>query len=64
MTKQELNNIIVTRTLARNQFNDDFYNATTLQDLAQAYAKYTGKLEGILDMIELTEHVKEIGLYD
>lgn len=64
MTKQELNNIINTRTLARKQFNADFYNATNLQELVQAYAKYTGKLEGIFDMIELTEHIKEIGLYD
>lgn len=64
MTKQELNNIINTRSLARNQFNSDFYNATTMQDLVQAYAKYTGKLEGILDMVEVTEHIKEIGLYD
>ena len=64
MTKQELNNIINTRALARRQFNTDFYNATNLQELVQAYAKYTGKLEGILDMVELTDHIKEIGLYD
>lgn len=64
MTKEELNNIINTRALARKQFNSDFYNATTMQDLVQAYAKYTGKLEGILDMVELTAHIKEIGLYD
>lgn len=64
MTKQELNNIINTRSLARKQFNSDFYNATNLQELVQAYAKYTGKLEGIIDMVELTELIKEIGLYD
>lgn len=64
MTKQQLNNIINTRTLARNQFNTDFYNATTMQELVQAYAKYTGKLEGLLDLVEVTEHIKEIGLYD
>lgn len=64
MTKQELHDIINTQSLARKQFNSDFYNATNLEDLVQAYAKYTGKLEGILDMIELTEHIKEIGLYD
>lgn len=64
MTKQELNNIINTRTLARKQFNSDFYNAKNLQELVQAYAKYTGKLEGILDMVELTDYIKEIGLYD
>ena len=64
MTKQELNNIINTRALARKQFETDFYNATNLQELIQAYAKYTGKLEGTLDMVELTEHIKEIGLYD
>lgn len=64
MTKQELQNIINARTLARNQFNSDFYNATTMHDLVQTYAKYTGKLEGILDTVELTEHIKEIGLYD
>lgn len=64
MTKQELNNIINARSLARKQFNSDFYSATNLQELVQAYAKYTGKLEGMLDMVELTEHIKEIGLYD
>lgn len=64
MTKQQLNNIINTRTLARNQFNTDFYNATNLKELVQAYAKYTGKLEGLLDLVEVTEHIKEIGLYD
>lgn len=64
MTKQELNNIINTRALARKQFETDFYNATNLQELIQAYAKYTGKLEGLLDMVELTDHIKEIGLYD
>ena len=64
MTKQELNNIINTRALARRQFNTDFYNANNLQELIQAYAKYTGKLEGLLDMVELTDHIKEIGLYD
>lgn len=64
MTKQQLNNIINTRSLARNQFNSDFYNATNLQELVQAYAKYTGKLEGLLDLVEVTEHIKEIGLYD
>lgn len=64
MTKQQLNNIINTQTLARKQFNSDFYNATNLQELVQAYAKYTGKLEGLLVMVQLTEHIKEIGLYD
>lgn len=64
MTKQELNNIINTRALARKQFDTDFYNATNLQELIQAYAKYSGKLEGLLDMVELTDHIKEIGLYD
>lgn len=64
MTKQELNNIINTQSLARKQFNSDFYNAKNLEDLVQAYAKYTGKLEGLLDMVQLTEHIKEIGLYD
>lgn len=64
MTKQQLNNIINTQTLARKQFNSDFYNATNLQELVQAYAKYTGKLEGLLDLVQLTEHIKEIGLYD
>lgn len=64
MTKHELNNIINTHSLARKQFNADFYNATNLEDLVQAYAKYAGKLEGILDMVELTEHIKEIGLYE
>lgn len=64
MTKQELNNIINTQSLARKQFDTDFYNATNLQELIQAYAKYTGKLEGLLDMVELTDHIKEIGLYD
>lgn len=64
MTKSELNNIINTQSLARKQFNSDFYNATNLEDLVQAYAKYTGKLEGILDTVQLTEHIKEIGLYD
>lgn len=64
MTKQELNNIINTRLLVRKQFETDFYNATNLQELVQAYAKYTGKLEGLLDMVELTDHIKEIGLYD
>lgn len=64
MTKQELNNIINARALARKQFDTDFYNATNLQELIQAYAKYTGKLDGLLDMVELTDHIKEIGLYD
>lgn len=64
MTKQELHNIINTQSLARKQFNSDFYNATNLEDLVQAYAKYTGKLEALLDMVQLTEHIKEIGLYD
>lgn len=64
MTKQQLNNIINTRTVARKQFDSDFYNATNLQELVQAYAKYTGKLEGLLDLVQVTEHIKEIGLYD
>ena len=64
MTKQELQNIINTQSLARKQFDSDFYNATNLQELVQAYAKYTGKLEGLLDLVQVTEHIKEIGLYD
>jgi hypothetical protein len=58
MNKEELKQIIYLRSEAREQFEADFRNAETLQELTQAYATYTGKLEATIDMIEIIQTAK------
>jgi hypothetical protein len=58
MTKEQLTNIMSIRRQAREQFEIDFNNVETIEQLASAYAKFAGKLEGILDIIEMQEGEK------
>lgn len=55
MTKEQLSNIKSIRTQAREQFETDFHNVETMEQLVSAYAKFAGKLEGILDIVEMQE---------
>ena len=53
MTQREFNYIQVCRTDAKSHFNKDFENSKDVTDLVHAYARYCGKLEAILDAMEI-----------
>ena len=58
MEKTHVQELTEVRQQARERFNRTFYGANTMHELIQAYAKYCGTLEGILDTIEIIEHCK------
>lgn len=53
MTQSEFNYIQVCRTDAKIRFNKEFSDSKDMTDLVHTYARYCGKLEVILDAIEI-----------
>ena len=53
MTQREFNYLQVCRTEAKAKYIREFEDAKDLIDLVHAYARYAGKLEAILDAMEI-----------
>ena len=55
MSKIAYENMLTARENAVNEFQLNFNHAKDCNELLQAYAHYVGKLEAILDAIEVTQ---------
>lgn len=53
MTKREFYTIEQVRDEAKLKFNRDFESSKDLTDLVHTYARYCGRLEALLDTLEV-----------